>query len=62
MLGGTVERIVRGKVTSEVVARIADGTETCSIVTEQSLKKLGLRRADRVWVVFTAFTVVLHAD
>ena len=62
VLGGTVERIVRGKVTSEVVARIADGTEICSIVTEQSLKKLGLRPADRVWVAFNAFTVVLHAD
>jgi len=62
VLGGTVERIVRGKVTSEVVARIADGTEICSIVTEQSLKKLGLRPADRVWVAFNAFTVVLQAD
>jgi molybdate transport system regulatory protein len=62
VLGGTVERIVHGKVTSEIVARIADGTEICSIVTAQSLKKLGLRLADRVWVAFNAFTVVLHAD
>jgi molybdate transport system regulatory protein len=62
VLGGTVELIVRGKVTSEIVARIADGTEICSIVTEQSLKKLNLRPADRVWVAFNAFTVVLHAD
>jgi len=62
VLGGTVERIVRGKVTSEIVARIADGTEICSIVTEQSLQQLGLRPADRVWVAFNAFTVVLHAD
>jgi len=62
VLCGTVVRIVRGKVTSEIVVRIADGTEICSIVTEQSLKKLGLRIADRVWVGFSAFTVVLHAD
>jgi len=62
VLCGTVVRIVRGKVTSEIVARIADGTEICSIVTEQSLKKLGLRLADRLWVAFNAFTVVLHAD
>ena len=62
MLGGMVEHIVRGKVTSEIVARIADGTEICSIVTEQSLKRLGLRPGDRVWVSFNAFTVVLHAD
>jgi len=62
VLGGTVEQIVRGKVTSEIVARIADGTEICSIVTEQSLNNLNLRPADRVWVAFNAFTVVLHAD
>ena len=62
VLGGTVEKISRGKVTAEIVARIADGTEICSIVTEQSLKMLGLRLADRVWVAFNAFTVVLHAD
>jgi molybdate transport system regulatory protein len=62
VLGGTVERIVRGKVTSEVVVRIADGTEICSIVSAQSLKKLGLRPGDRVWVAFNAFTVILHAD
>jgi molybdate transport system regulatory protein len=62
VLGGTVERIVRGKVTSEIVVRITDHTEICSIVTEQSLKKLCLQPEDRVWVAFNAFTVVLHAD
>lgn len=62
MLGGTIERIVRGKVTSEIVVRTADDTEICSIVTKHSFKKLGLRIADRVWVAFNAFTVVLHAD
>jgi molybdate transport system regulatory protein len=62
VLGGTVARVVRGKVTSEIVVRIADGTEICSIVTEQSLEKLGLCPSDRVWVAFNAFTVVLHAD
>ncbi len=62
VLAGTVERIARGKVTAEIVARIADGTEICSIVTGESLKKLDPRPADRVWVAFNAFTVVLHAD
>jgi molybdate transport system regulatory protein len=62
VLGGTVERIVRGKVTSEIVARIVDGTEICAIVTEQSLDKLDLRLGERVWTAFNAFAVVLHAD
>lgn len=62
VLGGTVERIVHGKVTSEIVARIADGTQICAIVTEESLNQLGLRPGDRVWAAFNAFAVVLHAD
>jgi molybdate transport system regulatory protein len=62
VLGGTVERMVHGKVTSEIVVRTADGTEICAIVTAPSLKRLGLRVGDRVRVAFSAFTVVLHAD
>ena len=62
VLSGMVERIVHGKVSSEIVVRITDHTEICSIVTEQSLKKLCLQPEDQVWVAFNAFTVVLHAD
>jgi molybdate transport system regulatory protein len=62
VLAATVERIVRGKVTSEIVARIADGTEICSIVTDESRKALNLRPGDAVRVAFNAFTVVLHSD
>jgi molybdate transport system regulatory protein len=62
VLSATVARIVRGKVTSEIVARIANGTEICSIVTEQSRKTLGLRPGEPVRVAFNAFTVVLHSD
>lgn len=62
MLSGTVERVVRGRVTAEIVARIADGTEICSVVTAESLKTLRLQPADPVWVSFSAFSVVLHAD
>jgi molybdate transport system regulatory protein len=62
VLAAAVERIVRGTVASEIVTRIADGTEICAIVTQQSLEKLFLKPADKVWVAFNAFTVVLHAD
>lgn len=62
VLGGTVERIAAGKVTCEVVVRIPDGTEICSIVTTESLRRLGLRAADPVRVAFSAFSVVLNAD
>jgi molybdate transport system regulatory protein len=62
VIGGTVERIAAGKVTCEIVVRIPDGTEICSIVTAESLRRLGLRSADPVRVAFSAFSVVLNAD
>jgi molybdate transport system regulatory protein len=62
VIAGTVERVVSGRVTSEIVVRTGDGTEICSVVTSASLKALALRTADKVWVAFSAFAVVLHAD
>jgi len=59
---GTVERVVSGRAASEIVVRIGDGTEICSVVTAESLKVLALRPADKAWVAFSAFTVVLQAD
>ncbi len=62
VIAGTVERVVSGRVTSEIVVRTGDGTEICSVVTAESLKALTLRPADKVWAAFSAFAVVLHAD
>lgn len=59
---GVVERIVRGKVSTEYGVRIADGTELCAVVSTESGRRLALKRGDRVWAVFNAFAVVLHAD
>ncbi len=59
---GTVERITHGKITAEVVVRIADGTELCSVVTEESRRRLDIQKNDGLWVTFNAFAVVLHVD
>jgi molybdate transport system regulatory protein len=59
---GTVERITHGKVTTEYVVKIADGTELCSLVTSESSRRLDLRENDPVWAVFNSFSVVLHLD
>ena len=59
---GTVERIMRGKIAAEVVVRIADGTELCSVVTEESRRRLDIQKNDVLWVAFNAFAVVLHVD
>lgn len=59
---GQVSRILRGKITTELVVRIADGTELCTIVTRESDKRLAIRENDTVWVFFNAFAVILNSD
>lgn len=61
-LRGTVVRIIKGKLTSEYVVRIADGTELCSLITGASSRRLDLQVNDPVWAVFSSFSVVLHVD
>jgi molybdate transport system regulatory protein len=61
-LRGTVARIHEGKVTTEFVVRIPDGTELCSIMTANSGRGMALRVNDPVWVLFNSFSVVLHID
>ena len=62
MFPGTIEKIIKGKVTTEYVVRIADGTQLCSLVTSASGRRLELRANDPVWAVFNSFAVVLHLD
>jgi molybdate transport system regulatory protein len=57
-----VSHIVRGKLTTEFIVRIADGTELCSLVTEESRRKLGIKEDDTVWVMFNSYAVILHVD
>ncbi|RJR53595.1 MAG: transporter [Desulfobacteraceae bacterium] len=59
---GIVRRISRGRITSEVVVRVAEGLDLCSIITEESRKRLDIREKDEVWAAFNAFSVVLHVD
>ncbi|RLB84298.1 MAG: transporter [Deltaproteobacteria bacterium] len=59
---GIVVRINKGKVSSEYVIRISDGTDLCSIVSTKSAKYLRLKEGDTVWATFNCFSVVLHAE
>jgi molybdate transport system regulatory protein len=62
MFLGTVTRVLRGKLTTEFTVRIADGTELCSLVTEESGRRLGIKEKDKVWAVFNSFAVILRVD
>ena len=60
---GEVERINRGKVSTEYTIRIDDGTALCAVVATAGRRRdMGLRLGDRVWAVFNCFAVILHAD
>jgi molybdate transport system regulatory protein len=59
---GLVERVNKGKVNTEYVIRISDGTELCSIVTTESSRRLNLEKGDAVWALFNCFSVILHVD
>ncbi|MEN6441946.1 MAG: TOBE domain-containing protein [Syntrophobacter sp.] len=59
---GKVDRITRGKLMTEIIVRIPDGTELCSLITEKSKQSLAIRENDIVWVAFSAFSVIIHTD
>lgn len=59
---GIVTRITEGKITTEFVVRIKDGTELCSIVSTEIAHKMKLNVNDNVWVLFSSYAVVLHID
>jgi molybdate transport system regulatory protein len=59
---GEVAQILRGRLTTEIIVRIHDGTELCSVVTEESRGKLDVAEGDDVWVMFNTFAVILRVE
>lgn len=57
---GIIARTTRGRINTEYMVRLADGTELCSVVTEESGRRLELHEGDMVWAFFNCFSVVLH--
>jgi molybdate transport system regulatory protein len=59
---GVIEQVNTGKINTEYVIGISDGTRLCSITTTESGRKLNLQKGDEVWALFNCFAVVLHID
>lgn len=59
---GKVAEVLRGRLATELIVRIHDGTELCSVVTEGSRRKLDVKKEDEVWVMFNSFAVILRVD
>ncbi len=59
---GTIKRVTKGRVTTEYIVCIPDGTELCSVVNTENARRTGFQENDQVWVMFNSFSVVLHTD
>ena len=52
---GTIARVNRGRITTEYVVHIPDGTELCSLVGSEISRRLDLKEDDPVWATSIAF-------
>jgi molybdate transport system regulatory protein len=59
---GRIKEISRGKISSEIVIKISDHTDICSISSRESESFFSLNQGDEVFVIFSSFSVVLHVD
>jgi molybdate transport system regulatory protein len=61
-LQGTVQEITIGRVNTEVLLRLVDGTEICAVITSAGLLRLGLQEGDQAWALFEAYAVILNIE
>jgi molybdate transport system regulatory protein len=62
IFSGTVDKITEGRINTEYIVRIYDGTQVCSMVTSESCRRLALGVGDKAWVSFNGFSVVLLSE
>lgn len=62
VLSGTVSRIVRGPVSTEVTLRIARDIEIVSVITSHSARRLGLKKGQRAHALIKADSVIIGVD
>ena len=61
-LSGQVESLRWGRINAEVLLRLSDGAQICSVVTTPLLASLGLAPGAKAWAYFSAFAVVLRVE
>ncbi len=62
MFQGIVCNVTKNRTMSEVVARLADETELCAIISEKKRQAMNIVEGDILWMFFNGFSVVLHVD
>jgi molybdate transport system regulatory protein len=58
-LRGTVSRLTKGQVNSDVVLTLAGGNTVSAIVTNDSIEQMGLKEGVKACAVFNASSVIL---
>ena len=61
-LKGTIKKITDGAVNSEVTLELAEGLEIISIITNSSVKTLGLKEGKEAYAVIKASNVMIASD
>ncbi len=61
-LVGTVAKLVRGPVSTEVTIRVARGVEVVSVITSNSAKRLKLKKGQRAHAFIKADHVIVGVD
>jgi molybdopterin-binding protein len=59
---GTITRLVRGPVSTEVTLRIAHGVEIVSVITTNSAKRLKLKKGQRAHAFVKADHIIVGVD
>jgi molybdopterin-binding protein len=62
VLNGQVVKIVKGAVNSEVTLELPGGIQIVSIITNQSVKSLGLKKNVNAYAVIKASNVMIAVD
>jgi molybdate transport system regulatory protein len=62
VLKGTIVKVVKGAVNSEVTIRLEGGAEMISIITNESVANLGLKEHAPAYAVIKASNVMVAVD
>lgn len=59
---GKVAAIKQGKLASEVLVDLYEGSKVCALITGESVERLSLAPGKEITVLFKSFSVILNAD
>ena len=59
---GVIKKVTRGKINTECTVQIGQGLELCAVVSTCGFDRLSLDVGDRARIIFSCYSVVLHAE